>query len=55
MLAVDTNVSLNQFKEHSKVDFSDCLALAIAKKAGHLPLGTFDRDFSKLSDVERLA
>ena len=34
--------------------FSDCLVLEVARKAGHLPLGTFDRDFSKLAGVERL-
>jgi predicted nucleic-acid-binding protein len=44
-----------QFQEHLKVEFSDCLALAIARKAGHSPLATFDRDFAKLKDVERLA
>jgi predicted nucleic-acid-binding protein len=47
--------ALLQFQAHSKVDFSDCLVLAIAKKAGHVPLGTFDRDFSKLVDVERIS
>jgi len=26
----------------------------VARKAGHLPLGTFDRDFGKLAGVERL-
>jgi predicted nucleic-acid-binding protein len=46
--------ALNQFEQHSRVEFSDCLALAIARKAGHIPLGTFDRDFAKLADVERL-
>jgi predicted nucleic-acid-binding protein len=34
--------------------FSDCLVLEVARKAGHLPLGTFDRNFSKLAGVERL-
>jgi predicted nucleic-acid-binding protein len=47
--------ALAQFQEHLKVEFSDCLALAIARKAGHSPLATFDRDFAKLKDVERLA
>jgi predicted nucleic-acid-binding protein len=46
--------ALTQFEEHPKVEFSDCLALEIARKAGHIPLATFDRDFAKLSDVERL-
>jgi predicted nucleic acid-binding protein len=30
------------------------LALEIARKAGHIPIATFDRDFAKLVDVERL-
>ncbi len=34
--------------------FSDCLVLEVARKAGHLPVGTFDRNFSKLAGVERL-
>jgi predicted nucleic-acid-binding protein len=34
--------------------FSNCLVLEVARKAGHLPLGTFDRDFGKLAGVERL-
>jgi predicted nucleic-acid-binding protein len=46
--------ALSQFRLHPKVDFSDCLALEIARKAGHIPLVTFDRDFAKLEDVERL-
>jgi predicted nucleic acid-binding protein len=36
------------------VEFSDCLVLEIANKAGHIPMATFDRQFGKLSDVQRL-
>ena len=43
---------------HSKVNprmsFSDCLVLEIARKADHLPLGTFDRPFSRLDGVQKL-
>lgn len=46
--------TLSHFRRYSSVDFSDCLALEIARKAGHIPLATFDRDFAKLPDVERL-
>jgi predicted nucleic-acid-binding protein len=46
--------ALTQFQKHPKVEFSDCLALEIARKAGHIPLATFDRGFAKLADVERL-
>jgi predicted nucleic-acid-binding protein len=34
--------------------FSDCLILETARKAGHLPLGTFDRDLGRLEDAFRL-
>jgi predicted nucleic-acid-binding protein len=42
------------FRRRPALGFSDCLVLEIARKAGHVPLGTFDRDFSKLAGVERL-
>ena len=35
--------ALDRFRERPAVGFSDCLLLEIARKAGHLPLGTFDR------------
>jgi predicted nucleic acid-binding protein len=34
--------------------FSDCLVLEVARKAGHLPLGTFDREMAKLDGVQKL-
>jgi predicted nucleic-acid-binding protein len=48
------SAALTHFRRYSRVDFSDCLALEIARKAGHTPLATFDRDFAKLPDVQRL-
>ena len=42
------------FRSKPALGFSDCLVLQIARKAGHLPLGTFDRDLSKLDGAERL-
>ncbi|MDP2875180.1 MAG: PIN domain-containing protein, partial [Holophaga sp.] len=35
----------------SKADFSDCLVLETARANGHLPLATFDKNLSKLSDT----
>src|SRR5690242_12284366 len=32
--------SLEQFRKRPSLGFSDCLVLEIARKAGHLPLGT---------------
>lgn len=46
--------ALGHFRKRTTVDFSDCLVLEIARKAGHLPVATFDRNFAKLEDVERL-
>ncbi|HEX3527445.1 MAG TPA: type II toxin-antitoxin system VapC family toxin [Thermoanaerobaculia bacterium] len=42
------------FREHPKVQFSDCMVLEIARKAGHVPLGTFDRTLAKQSGAERI-
>ncbi len=42
------------FRKRPALGFSDCLVLEIARKAGHLPLGTFDRDFAKLNGTVRL-
>jgi predicted nucleic-acid-binding protein len=46
--------ALGHYRRRSAVDFSDCLVLEIARKAGHLPVATFDRNFAKLDDVQRL-
>jgi len=46
--------ALVQFRERPAVSFSDCLLLELARKAGHSPLGTFDRDLSKLDGAEKL-
>lgn len=42
------------FRKRPALGFSDCLVLEIARKAGHLPLGTFDRDLAKLGGAVRL-
>ena len=36
------------FRARPSLGFSDCLVLEIARKAGHLPLGTFDKTLAKL-------
>ena len=46
--------AVERFRKRPAPGFSDCLVLEVARKAGHLPLGTFDRDLSKLDGVERL-
>jgi predicted nucleic-acid-binding protein len=46
--------ALKWFRSRPALGLSDCLVLAIARKAGHLPLGTFDRGLAKLEGTERL-
>lgn len=44
--------ALEAFRARASLGFTDCLVLAIARKAGHLPLGTFDRRLSKLAGAQ---
>jgi predicted nucleic-acid-binding protein len=44
--------ALETFRRTPRVGFNDCLVLATARKAGHVPLGTFDRHLSKLDGAE---
>jgi predicted nucleic-acid-binding protein len=45
--------ALEHFLKRPALGFSDCLILEIARKAGHLPLGTFDRDLAKLAGAQK--
>ncbi len=47
--------ALERYRGKPSVSFSDCLVLEVARKAGHLPLGTFDRELGKLPGAERVA
>jgi predicted nucleic-acid-binding protein len=46
--------ALNTFRDHPSVGFTDCVLLELARKAGHLPLGTFDRNLAKIDGAQRL-
>jgi predicted nucleic-acid-binding protein len=46
--------ALEQYRKRPALGFSDCLILETARKAGHLPLGTFDRNLSKVDGAEGL-
>jgi predicted nucleic-acid-binding protein len=46
--------ALAQFRKKPGLGFSDCLVLEIARKAGHVPLGTFDKKLSKVSGTQLL-
>jgi predicted nucleic-acid-binding protein len=46
--------ALERFRSRPALGFSDCLVLEIARKAGHIPLGTFDRGLARLEGAQRL-
>jgi len=46
--------ALEHFRKRPMLGFSDCLVLEVARKAGHLPLGTFDRELGKLDGARKL-
>ena len=46
--------ALEQFRSHPALGFSDCLILELARKAGHVPLGTFDRRLARIEGARKL-
>lgn len=46
--------ALAAYRKRPALGFSDCLLLELARQAGHLPLGTFDRTLAKLDGARRL-
>lgn len=46
--------ALASFRKRPALGFSDCLMLEAARRAGHLPLGSFDRGLARLDGAERL-
>ena len=46
--------ALAQFRARPALGFSDCLVLEIARKAGQLPLVTFDKALGRLDGAQRL-
>ncbi|MCY7314304.1 MAG: PIN domain-containing protein [Rubrivivax sp.] len=46
--------ALAQYRTKPALGFSDCLVLEIARKAGHLPLATFDKALGHLDGAQRL-
>jgi predicted nucleic-acid-binding protein len=47
-------LALSLFRSRPALGFSDCLMLQLARKAGHLPLGTFDRSLAKVEGTQKL-
>ncbi len=46
--------ALRHFRQRPALGFSDYLVLEVSRKAGHLPLGTFDRRLGRLEGTQRL-
>lgn len=46
--------ALAQFRAKPALGFSDCLVLEVARKAGQLPLLTFDKALGRLEGAHRL-
>lgn len=46
--------ALGHFRKRPALGFSDCLVLETARKAGHGPLGTFDRELARVDGAELL-
>lgn len=49
------SAALDHFRAKPTLGFSDCLVLEIARKAGHVPLGTFDKALAKLAGTRKIA
>ena len=47
--------ALGQFRAKPKAGFSDCLMLEVARAAGHLPFGTFDKALARRENASLLA
>ena len=46
--------ALDLFRSRPTLGFSECLMLELARKAGHLPLGTFGRRLARVEGAARL-
>lgn len=46
--------AVDLFRSRPGLGFSDCLVLEVARKAGCLPLGTFDGDLGRMAGSQRL-
>jgi predicted nucleic-acid-binding protein len=46
--------AVESFRANQAVSFSDALIVEIARKTGHVPLGTFDKALAKIDGTQRL-
>jgi predicted nucleic acid-binding protein len=49
-----STLALELFRTKPALGFSNCLMLNLARKAGHLPLGTFNRNLARFEGTRRL-
>lgn len=42
------------FARERSAGFSDCLIVEVARKTGHVPVGTFDKSMARLDGTQRL-
>jgi predicted nucleic-acid-binding protein len=46
--------AVERFEKKPALGFFDCLVVEATRGAGHLPLGSFDRDLAKVDGVQKL-
>jgi predicted nucleic-acid-binding protein len=46
--------ALELFRSKPSLGFSDCLVLELARKVGHVPVGTFDLGLGKIDGTQKL-
>lgn len=46
--------ALALFRSQPALGFSDCLIVQLARKAGHIPVGTFDRKLARVEGAQKL-
>jgi len=52
--APTVRLALAALQKKPSLSFSDCMILEIARKAGHMPLGTFDAGLGRLQGAQKL-
>jgi len=52
--AETVTLALERFRARPALGFMDCLIVESARKAGHLPLGTFDKSLAKVEGTHKL-
>ncbi len=46
--------ALERFRDNLALGFSDCLVVEVARSAGHIPLGTFDRILGATDGAQKI-